>query len=126
MITGRVGPCRSELARLAVPRSDKLPYNLEVIMENSRAIRIVCLLLLFAALALTHVREPQPTTAAPKSLPQPAVEDVTAQPRTDNFSYYTLRPDLRRCASPYTAFYTLTFVHKGGSWKAVAMHTSRQ
>lgn len=29
-------------------------------------------------------------------------------------------------AAPYTAFYTLTFVHKGGSWKAVAMHTSRQ
>lgn len=29
-------------------------------------------------------------------------------------------------ASPYTAFYTLTFVNKGGLWKAVAMHTSRQ
>jgi Domain of unknown function (DUF4440) len=28
-------------------------------------------------------------------------------------------------ASPFTAFYTLTFVNKGGAWKAVAMHTSR-
>ena len=29
-------------------------------------------------------------------------------------------------ATPYTAFYTLTFVNKGGLWKAVSMHTSRQ
>ena len=29
-------------------------------------------------------------------------------------------------AASYTAFYTLTFVNKGGSWKAVALHTSRQ
>ena len=29
-------------------------------------------------------------------------------------------------AAPYTAFYTLTFINKGGLWKAVAMHTSRQ
>lgn len=28
-------------------------------------------------------------------------------------------------ANPFTAFYTLTFVNKGGVWKAVAMHTSR-
>jgi uncharacterized protein DUF4440 len=28
-------------------------------------------------------------------------------------------------ANPFTAFYTLTFVNKGGDWKAVAMHTSR-
>jgi ketosteroid isomerase-like protein len=28
-------------------------------------------------------------------------------------------------ATPFTAFYTLTFVNKGGAWKAVAMHTSR-
>jgi len=28
-------------------------------------------------------------------------------------------------AAPFTAFYTLTFVNKGGPWKAVAMHTSR-
>jgi len=28
-------------------------------------------------------------------------------------------------ANPFTAFYTLTFVNKGGAWKAVAMHTSR-
>jgi len=28
-------------------------------------------------------------------------------------------------ASPFTAFYTLTFVNRGGVWKAVAMHTSR-
>jgi len=28
-------------------------------------------------------------------------------------------------ASPFTAFYTLTFVNKGGAWKAVAIHTSR-
>lgn len=27
-------------------------------------------------------------------------------------------------ASPFTAFYTLTFINKGGAWKAVAMHTS--
>jgi uncharacterized protein DUF4440 len=27
--------------------------------------------------------------------------------------------------APFTAFYTLTFVNKGGSWKAIAMHTSR-
>jgi ketosteroid isomerase-like protein len=26
---------------------------------------------------------------------------------------------------PFTAFYTLTFVNRGGSWKAVALHTSR-
>ncbi len=29
-------------------------------------------------------------------------------------------------AAPFTAHYTLTFVNKGGPWKAVAMHTSRQ
>jgi ketosteroid isomerase-like protein len=29
-------------------------------------------------------------------------------------------------AAPFTAFYTLTLVNKGGPWKAVAMHTSRQ
>jgi hypothetical protein len=28
-------------------------------------------------------------------------------------------------ANPFTAFYTLTLVNKGGAWKAVAMHTSR-
>src|SRR5262249_48805673 len=28
-------------------------------------------------------------------------------------------------ARPFTAFYTLTFVKKGGVWKAVAMHSSR-
>jgi len=28
-------------------------------------------------------------------------------------------------ASPFTAFFTLTFINKGGAWKAVAMHTSR-
>lgn len=27
--------------------------------------------------------------------------------------------------SPFTTFYTLTFVNKGGAWKAVAMHSSR-
>ncbi len=27
---------------------------------------------------------------------------------------------------PYTAFYTLTFANRGGAWKAVALHTSRQ
>jgi uncharacterized protein DUF4440 len=27
-------------------------------------------------------------------------------------------------ANPFTAFYTLTFVNKGGDWKAVAIHTS--
>jgi hypothetical protein len=27
--------------------------------------------------------------------------------------------------SPFTAFYTLTFVNKGGAWRAVAMHMSR-
>jgi hypothetical protein len=27
--------------------------------------------------------------------------------------------------APFTAFYTLTFVDRGGAWKAVAMHTSR-
>jgi hypothetical protein len=26
---------------------------------------------------------------------------------------------------PFTAFYTITFVNQGGTWKAVAMHTSR-
>jgi hypothetical protein len=28
-------------------------------------------------------------------------------------------------ANPFTVFYTLTFINKGGEWKAVAMHTSR-
>jgi hypothetical protein len=28
-------------------------------------------------------------------------------------------------ASPFTSFYTITFVNQGGPWKAVAMHTSR-
>jgi ketosteroid isomerase-like protein len=28
-------------------------------------------------------------------------------------------------AAPFTVFYTLTFVNKGGPWKAVALHTSR-
>ncbi|MEK6281154.1 MAG: nuclear transport factor 2 family protein [Acidobacteriota bacterium] len=29
-------------------------------------------------------------------------------------------------AAPFSAFYTLTFVNKGGPWKAVAMHSSRR
>lgn len=29
-------------------------------------------------------------------------------------------------ATPFTGFYTLTFGNKGGPWKAVAMHSSRQ
>lgn len=28
-------------------------------------------------------------------------------------------------ASPFSAFYTLTFINRDGTWKAVAMHTSR-
>jgi hypothetical protein len=28
-------------------------------------------------------------------------------------------------ATPFTAFYTITFVNQSGAWKAVAMHTSR-
>jgi ketosteroid isomerase-like protein len=28
-------------------------------------------------------------------------------------------------ATPFTAFYTITFVNQGGPWRAVAMHTSR-
>ena len=28
-------------------------------------------------------------------------------------------------ATPFTAFYTLTFINKDGAWKAVAMHSSR-
>jgi ketosteroid isomerase-like protein len=28
-------------------------------------------------------------------------------------------------ANPFTAFYTLTFVNKGGAWKAVALHSSQ-
>jgi hypothetical protein len=28
-------------------------------------------------------------------------------------------------ASPFAAFYTLTFVNRSGAWRAVAMHTSR-
>ena len=28
-------------------------------------------------------------------------------------------------AAPFTAFYTITFVNQGGTWKAVSMHTSR-
>lgn len=28
-------------------------------------------------------------------------------------------------ASPFTAFYTLTFINKDGAWKAVALHSSR-
>lgn len=28
-------------------------------------------------------------------------------------------------ASAFTAFYTMTFINRGGDWKAVAMHTSR-
>jgi hypothetical protein len=28
-------------------------------------------------------------------------------------------------ASPFAAFYTLTFVNRSGAWKAVAMHSSR-
>ena len=28
--------------------------------------------------------------------------------------------------APFTAFYTLTLVNRGGAWKAVALHTSRQ
>lgn len=28
-------------------------------------------------------------------------------------------------AAPFDAFYTLTFINQGGTWKAVAMHTSR-
>ena len=71
-------------------------------MQNLRVIQIGSLLALLAALALMHVRELQPTTAAAKSAPQPAAETAapTAQLRNENFNYYTLRPDLRRCASP--------------------------
>jgi len=28
-------------------------------------------------------------------------------------------------AGPFTASYTVTFINKGGGWKAVAMHSSR-
>jgi hypothetical protein len=28
-------------------------------------------------------------------------------------------------ASPFPTFFTLTFINRGGAWKAVAMHTSR-
>lgn len=28
-------------------------------------------------------------------------------------------------AAPFTSFYTMTFVNRGGAWKAVALHTSR-
>jgi hypothetical protein len=71
-------------------------------MRNSRTIRTVSLLALLATLALSLVGEPQPTTAAPKGFAQPAVEFTgpTPQIRNENFSYYTLRADLRRCASP--------------------------
>lgn len=71
-------------------------------MRNSRIIRIGSWLALLAILALAHARESQFTTAAPKSPPRPAVEtaDPVPQRRNENFSYYTLRPDLRRCASP--------------------------
>ena len=83
-------------------------------MENSRAIRIVCLLLLFVALALTHVREPQHTTASPKSVSQPAAETAaaTAQLRDENFSYYTLRADVRRCASPMCGGFFVRLVNQ--------------
>ncbi len=84
-------------------------------MQNSRVIRIGSLLVLLATLALGHVREPQPTTAASKNLSQPAVEaaDPTAQLRNDNFSYYTLRADLRRCASPMCGGFFVKLVNHG-------------
>ena len=34
-------------------------------------------------------------------------------------------PGAAEDASPFTAYYTLTFANKGGSWRAVAMHSSR-
>ena len=84
-------------------------------MRNSRVIRIGSLLVLLATLALWHVREPLPTTAAPKSLPQPAVDAAapTAQLRNENFSYYTLRADLRRCASPMCGGFFVKLVNHG-------------
>ena len=71
-------------------------------MSASKIIRSVSLLALLAILALSLVSEPQPTTAAPKDFAQPPVKftALTPQLRHENFSYYTLRPDLRRCASP--------------------------
>src|ERR687898_992732 len=83
-------------------------------MHNSRVIRICSLLALVATLALAHVREPQPT-AARKDLPQPAVDAAAppAQLRDENFSYYTLRADLRRCASPMCGGFFVKLVNHG-------------
>ena len=83
-------------------------------MQTSRAIRIVSLLLLLATLALGHVSEHQPTTAALTGLTQPAVEAAApaAQLRNDNFSYYTLRADLRRCASPMCGGFFVKLVNQ--------------
>jgi ketosteroid isomerase-like protein len=50
-----------------------------------------------------------------------AVVRGVSLPRRSSFPGATGSGD----ASPFTAFYTLTFINKGGSWKAVAMHTSR-
>jgi len=84
-------------------------------MHNSRVIRICSLLALLATLALSHASEPQPTTAAPKSVPQPSVNSAAlpAQFRNENFSYYTLRADVRRCASPMCGGFFVKLVNHG-------------
>ena len=82
-------------------------------MRNSRIIRTGSLLALLATLALLQVGEPQPTTAAPKGYAQPAVEFTAPPPqiRNENFSYYTVRADLRRCASPMCGGFFIKLVN---------------
>jgi hypothetical protein len=54
-----------------------------------------------------------------------SVYDDTAVVRGASLRQRSAVPGSTGDANPLTAFYTLTFVNKGGDWKAVAMHTSR-
>jgi ketosteroid isomerase-like protein len=54
-----------------------------------------------------------------------SVYDDTAVVRGASLRQRSAVPGSTGDANPLTAFYTLTFVNKGGVWKAVAMHTSR-
>ncbi|HEY5884455.1 MAG TPA: DUF6748 domain-containing protein [Pyrinomonadaceae bacterium] len=72
-------------------------------MRTSRLIRVGGLLALLSTLALANVHRPLPSSSASKNT-SPPIEDAASptqiQSRRENFTYYTLRPDLRRCASP--------------------------
>ncbi len=71
-------------------------------MRNLRTIRIISLVAFISALALIHSAPASHSSKAfvVSSAPTEVEAAAVVQGLSDNFTYYTLRADLRRCASP--------------------------